>query len=91
MAGANSPNIILKTHSKQNLVTYINDHFTRPMASKGLLFKFSNSITQTGAIQALSHNKLKPHQNPCCDTPDTPIATRRPLVLNVWNENPNRI
>jgi hypothetical protein len=64
----------------------------RPTAGKQrLLLKFSNSVTQNGALQAQAHNKIKPHQNPCCSAPDTPTATRLSLALNGRKENPNII
>jgi hypothetical protein len=52
----------------------------RPTAGKRrLLFKFSYPVTQNGALQAQRHNKIKSHQNPCCNAPDTPVATSGPL------------
>jgi hypothetical protein len=49
------------------------------MASKMLTFKFRNSVTQNGAIQARTDNKMKHHENTCCNAPETSVAKRRSL------------
>jgi hypothetical protein len=44
--------------------TEFSDQFAHLLAKQNLLFKFSNSVTQNGAIQTQPHAKIKPHQNP---------------------------
>jgi hypothetical protein len=48
---------------------------------------FSNSIIQNGVMPAQPHNKIKPQQNTCCNTPNTLVAARQTLALNAQNEN----